>query len=106
MILKHGMKIKCYLEGHNIEEAKISIDPPAFGEEQIFICQNTASGNEAQQMFGYKYSWLIGSRSLNYDRLTELAIINRYEIDILKTQKENEQTHKLINLGKEFNIKQ
>ena len=53
MKFKHGDRVKCTIDGTDIDDAKISIDK----DGTIFICQNRKIGRDAEDKLGYKYSW-------------------------------------------------
>jgi len=53
--LRHGMKVKCVIGGTVINDAKISINDNG----KIYICQNLAAGDHANDKMGYQYSWTI-----------------------------------------------
>ncbi len=50
---KHGQRCTCEIDGQKVTDAKISIN----GDGSIYICQNIKDGFEADDMFGYNYSW-------------------------------------------------
>lgn len=59
----HGMPVTCTIENEIIKDAKISISCGSDSSASIqtyFICQNHRDGWEAQEKFGYRYSWNIG----------------------------------------------
>ena len=71
MILKHGMKITCEIDGTKITDAKISKD--ANGD--FFICQDKKRGMGAENKLGYRHSWLIydgGTVNLDVNEVTDL----------------------------------
>lgn len=55
MNFKHGDRVKCTIDGTDIDDAKISIDK----DGTIFICQNKKDGWKAEDRLGYKYSWIL-----------------------------------------------
>jgi len=61
----HGMRIRCKIDDRHISNARLSIDG-----NRLYICHNEqfAEGNEAPQMFGYRFSWVFQSSK---DGLTE-----------------------------------
>jgi len=63
MNFKHGDRVKCMIEGVEIDDAKISIDE--YG--MPFICQNKKDGRDADDKLGYKYSWALNEEFNNRD---------------------------------------
>ena len=63
----HGQSVKCFIDGEEITDAKISINNDGEG----FICQNKAAGTIADNLFGYRYSWKI-SRDFTNSCLSNL----------------------------------
>lgn len=57
MNFKHGQRVKCTIDGTEINDAKISINNDGIP----FICQNQRNGIRANNMLGYKYSWVLDS---------------------------------------------
>jgi hypothetical protein len=55
MNFKHGDRVKCMIEGVEIDDARISIDK----DGTPFICQNKEDGGDAEDKLGYKYSWVL-----------------------------------------------
>ena len=55
MNFKHGDRVKCTIDGTDIDDAKISIDK----DGTPFICQDKKAGWKADDMLGYKYSWIL-----------------------------------------------
>lgn len=82
--VKNGDKINCYIEGIFIEKATITIERGI-----VYICQNAISGKEPRDMKGYKSAWM-------WDE-------NVKQVKLIDNKKQ--QTHKIINKGKEYNFK-
>ena len=61
MKFKHGDRVKCTIDGTDIDEARISIDK----DGTPFICQNETPGDSAEDMFEYKYSWKLDDNVTN-----------------------------------------
>lgn len=61
MNFKHGDRVKCTIDGTDIDEARISIDK----DGTPFICQNETPGDSAEDMFEYKYSWKLDDNVTN-----------------------------------------
>ena len=61
MKFKHGDRVKCTINGTDIDEARISIDK----DGTPFICQNETPGDSAEDMFEYKYSWKLDDNVTN-----------------------------------------
>lgn len=59
MNFKHGDRVKCTIKGVDIKDARISIDK----DGTPFICQNKKAGWIADDMLGYKYSWILSEES-------------------------------------------
>ena len=55
MNFKHGDRVKCTIDGTEIDDARISIDK----DGTPFICQDKKAGWKADDMLGYKYSWIL-----------------------------------------------
>ena len=56
MNFKHGDRVKCTIDGTEIDDAKISIDE----DGTPFICQDDERGGcAAEENFGYKYQWIL-----------------------------------------------
>jgi hypothetical protein len=55
MNFKHGDRVKCTIKGTEIDDARISIDK----DGTPFICQDKKAGWKADDMLGYKYSWIL-----------------------------------------------
>ena len=53
MKFKHGDRVKCTIDGTDIDDARISIDT----DRTPFICQNEKGGRYAEDTLGYKFSW-------------------------------------------------
>lgn len=67
MKFKHGDRVKCTIEGVDIDDAKISIDK----DGTPFICQNKKDGWNAEDKLGYEYSWAL-SEEFNNSNVTNL----------------------------------
>lgn len=63
MEFKHGDRVKCTIEGADIDDARISIDK----DGTIFICQNKKAGWIADDTLGYRYSWELDKEFENHD---------------------------------------
>ena len=63
MKFKHGDRVKCTIDGTDIDDAKISIDT----DRTPFICQNKKDGCDADDKLGYKYSWALNEEFNNQD---------------------------------------
>lgn len=59
--LKHGMKVKCKIEGKEVNDAKLSID----NDGSVYVCQNVKQGGLADHRVGYDYSWYVGDSGDN-----------------------------------------
>lgn len=55
--LKDGMRVKCTIDGTDIDDAKLSVG--RYG--RVYICQNEKDGLYAKDTKGYKYSWFLAS---------------------------------------------
>jgi hypothetical protein len=55
MKFKHGDKVTCTINGVDIKDARISINE----DGDTYICQNVKRGNLANDLLGYKYSWVL-----------------------------------------------
>ena len=54
MKMPEGLKIRCSIEGHLIEEAVIRHEG-----NNTYICQNHCCGQGCRDKKGYSYSWVI-----------------------------------------------
>jgi len=59
--LKHGMRVKCEINGTKIDDARLSIDD--YGK--VFICQNLKDGQSVDNRLGYRYSWKFSFKNEN-----------------------------------------
>ncbi len=50
-----GAKIKCIIDGIQIDDARIQIQ-----DNRVYICQNRKDGERCGNKLGYHYSWCIG----------------------------------------------
>lgn len=67
MDFKHGDRVKCTIDGMDIDDAKISIDT----DRTPFICQNKKDDRDAEDKLGYKYSWAL-DEEFNNNYVTNL----------------------------------
>ena len=51
--LSHGMRVKCQIDGKQIDDARLSINRNG----GIYICQNVVDGANADDKLGYNYSY-------------------------------------------------
>jgi hypothetical protein len=58
----HGQRVKCTIDGIDITDAKISINKNG----RTYICQNEIDGAEADDLLGYKYSWVLNNDFTSY----------------------------------------
>ena len=72
MKFKHGDRVKCTIEGADIDDARISIDK----DGTIFICQNKKAGWIADDMLGYRYSWELDKEFEDSD-VTDLRSVEK-----------------------------
>jgi hypothetical protein len=83
MQFKHGDRVTCKIDGTEITDARISIDPDGFP----FICQNQKNGSIAKDLLGYKYSYYPGRDFSNHFvenlKLAEKTLENLEAGDIL-----------------------
>lgn len=78
---KHGMRVKCFIKGFEIKDAKISINK----EGDIFICQNHFDGFDAENKLGYLYSYWIDTKTKGLqEELTQLEPAT--ELDLVPTK--------------------
>ena len=67
--LKHGMRVKCEINGVKIEDAKLSIDQYGC----VYICQNKEDDADTTNMLGYKYSWFLGFGDRNIEHWSRVV---------------------------------
>ena len=67
MNFKHGDRVKCTINGTDIDDARISIDT----DRTPFICQNKKDDRDAEDKLGYKYSWAL-DEEFNNNYVTNL----------------------------------
>ena len=67
MNFKHGDRVKCTINGTDIDDARISIDT----DRTPFICQNKKDDRDAEDKLGYKHSWAL-DEEFNNNYVTNL----------------------------------
>ena len=72
MKFKHGDRVKCTIDGTDIDDAKISIDK----DGSPFICQNKKDGSDAEDKLGYKFSWRLNEEFEDSD-VTNLRSVEK-----------------------------
>lgn len=72
MNFKHGDRVKCTINGADIEDARISIDK----DGTPFICQNEKGGWYADDTLGYKFSWQLND-DFTDDDVTNLRLAEK-----------------------------
>ena len=72
MNFKHGDRVKCTIDGTDINDASISIDKNG----TPFICQDKKDGWYADDKLGYKYSWVLDKEFNNRD-VTNLRSVEK-----------------------------
>jgi len=96
MKFKHGDRVTCTIDGVEITDARISINP----NEETFICQNVKGGARARDLLGYKYSYYTGHNFSNPFvgdlKLVEKTLENLEVGDILINK--NEQAHRVLGI--------
>ena len=55
MKFKHGDRVTCEINGEYIDDARVSINASG----KTYICQNRQNGINAENKFGYSYSWMV-----------------------------------------------
>lgn len=65
--LKHGMRVKCKVDGTRIDDGRISIDD----DGKAYVCQNSIGGLGAKELFGYKYSWWLAEKYKDPDQWSD-----------------------------------
>lgn len=97
--LKHGQKVKCTINGSKIDDAKISID----SDRQMFICQHIKDGCDADNKFGYKYSWTADSPSVtNLRTVVDKTNLEDMEVGDILIDKHNGEFKVLAICGQAF----
>lgn len=72
MTWKHGQRVKCKIQGMQIDDARISVDESG----KPFICQNRKEGTRTDDKLGYLYSW-------EFDcRVTDLVAIEGFYVNV------------------------
>lgn len=67
--LKHGMRVRCKIDGVQVDDAKLSVD----ADGQVYVCQDVADGADAEDKLGYEYSWCLGFKGRNIGRWTSMV---------------------------------
>jgi len=84
---RHGRKVKCKINGVQIDDAKISVD--SIGD--VYICHNDehkdTEGFLVENRIGYKSLWLVLNKDQNSDKLlggdvTDLIFLDRTIEDV------------------------
>ena len=68
----HGDKVTCNINGVIISDAKLSISNTG----ALYICQNHIDGSKADNLLGYKYSWIFIINELSNYEVFNLKIVN------------------------------
>jgi hypothetical protein len=61
LIKLHGRKGRCKIKGDEVDDMKICVE-----NDEVYVCQNVADGQDADDKLGYKYSWCISEPDYNY----------------------------------------
>lgn len=70
--LYDGIMVTCKLSGRIIKEARIRLN----GKTRVYICQNSLSGNDTLDKFGFEYSWVVIVYADGTLRLNDSSVLN------------------------------
>ena len=76
--LKHGMRVRCKIQGEQVYDCKLSIDRNG----DVFVCQNKMDCNDfTEDQIGYKYASCIAFKNENLEAwftgLTDLESVEK-----------------------------
>lgn len=102
-----GKRIKCKIEGGQIDDARIQYEGDTF-----YICQNKRDGTGCRDRLGFKWSWTVKSGSasdITHDhvRVSEIFLLDEYESIPIKSTEPTESKIpiQLINISKKSFLK-
>lgn len=72
--LTEGKKVVLIIDGDEILDAKVHIGTGTSGKPRVWFCQNTASGSNNRNVYGYDYAFSVGVEANGALRLTENGV--------------------------------
>jgi len=72
--LTEGLKVVLNIKGDDILDAKVHIGTGTSGKPRVWFCQNTASGSNNRNVYGYDYAFSVGVEANGALRLTENGV--------------------------------
>ena len=74
--LKHGMRVRCKINGMQVDDAKLSIDKNG----SVYVCQNEEEGTDAEDKLGYLFSYLFAYKNdTEFGEVEDLESIDKSE---------------------------
>jgi hypothetical protein len=75
--LKHGMRVRCYISGLKIDDARLSINP----DGNVYICQNQIlNATYTVDTFGYMHAYWLCHKNAGW-RIWHILVTNLESID-------------------------